>query len=380
MKFLGKNNPQKTIIIISDLHLGAGAIFNDKRNFLEDFHQDKELSEFLHFYSTQEYKSREVELIINGDFLDFLAVPYVPYFDDEFWSESAALDKLKIIVNAHKEVIESLGNFLEVSHKKLTYIFGNHDAEMEFPKLQDFFLNLFSKEAQKNISLLSGDTEYSPIKEVLIKHGHEYEFAHLYDPKEFVITSQSGERYCIPPWGSYYVTRIINKYKEERHHINMVKPFKNFIIQGLIYDGLFTLRFIFANIYYFFMVRIIYLIRHTKNLKDVINMIKKELELIVDDEELISETFENNPQTKIFIVGHTHEPTYKVYANGNIFINTGTWIKMINLDFSKKQDGLKMTYGQIDIHKNKNEKEKSDIRSNLFIWQGKSKKPYLEFS
>jgi len=43
----------------------------------------------LKFYSTGTYDKRPVELIINGDFLDFLAVPYVNYFDDEFWSEKA---------------------------------------------------------------------------------------------------------------------------------------------------------------------------------------------------------------------------------------------------------------------------------------------------
>ena len=32
--------------------------------------------------------------------------------------------------------------------------------------------------------------------------------------------AEDGSKYFIPPWGSYYVTRVINKFKEERDHIN----------------------------------------------------------------------------------------------------------------------------------------------------------------
>src|SRR3990172_6310094 len=108
MKFLQKNKIEKTILVISDLHLSAGLNVNKRRNFLEDFHYDKELIEFIEYHSSGYYLDREVELIINGDFFDLLAVPYVKYFDDEFWSENAAMDKLKMIIEAHSGVIEAL--------------------------------------------------------------------------------------------------------------------------------------------------------------------------------------------------------------------------------------------------------------------------------
>ena len=47
MKFLQENKIKKTILVISDLHLGAGMIVNKRKNFLEDFHYDKELIEFI---------------------------------------------------------------------------------------------------------------------------------------------------------------------------------------------------------------------------------------------------------------------------------------------------------------------------------------------
>ena len=129
MKFLRKGNFEKTVIVISDIHLGAGTYVNGQFNTLEDFHYDRELVEFLEYYSTGDYHKREVELIINGDLFDLLAVPYVKYFDDEFWSEEAALEKLKMILSAHPEVMDGLRKFLgRGKNNRIVFIIGNHDA------------------------------------------------------------------------------------------------------------------------------------------------------------------------------------------------------------------------------------------------------------
>jgi UDP-2,3-diacylglucosamine pyrophosphatase LpxH len=118
MKFLRKNSKaQRIILVISDLHLGAGEIVDGHKNPLEDFHREEELVEFLDFFSTGSYATKDIELIINGDFLDLLAVPYVKYFDDEFWSEDAAKEKLKMILNAHQNVFIALNSFLSAKNK-----------------------------------------------------------------------------------------------------------------------------------------------------------------------------------------------------------------------------------------------------------------------
>src|SRR5690606_10300171 len=120
MRFLrrGKHPIKKMILVISDIHLGAGAIVKGQRNYLEDFHYDSEMVEFLEYYSSGEYKEREVELVINGDFFDHLAVPFVPYYDDEYWSEPAALAKLEMIIKAHREVMAALSEFVSGKKKK----------------------------------------------------------------------------------------------------------------------------------------------------------------------------------------------------------------------------------------------------------------------
>src|SRR5258708_5485931 len=58
----------RTVIVISDLHVGAGA--------LDDFDAPIEL-EFMMFMGNLSRHAEPVELVINGDFLEFVqAVPW----------------------------------------------------------------------------------------------------------------------------------------------------------------------------------------------------------------------------------------------------------------------------------------------------------------
>lgn len=386
MTFLQKSNIKKTILVISDLHLGAGLIVNKRKNFLEDFHYDKELIEFIEYHGSMHYQEREVELIINGDFLDLLAVPFVPYFDDEFWSEQASLDKLKMIIDAHPGVFEALRNFLTFPHNRLVYIIGNHDAELILESLRQYIIDQFPKEDQYKFKiLLNTEDVYIPEEGVVLKHGHEYELAHHFDPNTSIATDVEGKKYFIPPWGSYYVTRVINKFKESRDYINAVRPINKFMINGIIYDSLYTMRFAFANFYYFLMVRFVMIFKQNKKILEVLELVKKEIQLFQNYEALTEEFVTGNADVHALIVGHTHDPIFREYDDGSIFINTGTWTKMYNLDFGKNFYGARLTFARVDV------KEKAEVTEGEVVekfdhldislneWRGKSDLPFKEF-
>ncbi len=378
MRFLQKKQSKKTILVISDIHLGAGSVVNGRRNYLEDFQFDKELVDFLEYYSTGNYANQAVDLVINGDLFDFLAVPFVSYFDDEFWSEDAAFEKLKMIINAHKEVMAAFVNFVKRKGKSIRYILGNHDGEMIFPRLQTYLREQFPAEFRDRFIIdLNTEGVFSPAPGVALKHGHEYELAHQFDFQDSIVEDDQGNKYFIPPWGSYYVTRVINKFKEEREHINAVRPIKKFLINGLIYDTIFTLRFMFANAFYFIMVRFIYLFKQNRSLVRLLRYAWKELELFQDYESITSEFFEKYPQYHTLIVGHTHEPSLRSFANGTTFINTGTWTRMYHMDFGKRNDTEQLTYAQIDLVEGK----KGD-HSEVFLnaWKGVNPLPFIQLS
>lgn len=377
MRFLQKNKTSKTILVISDIHLGAGVLVNGKRNYLEDFHFDKELVDYLDYFSSGDYQNKEVELIINGDLFDLLAVPFVNYFDDEFWSEKASLDKLEMIIKAHPEVLDALNSFVTNKNKKIVFIIGNHDAEFVFESLRKRFYELFNEKNKSRVSIvLNSHGEYSPVDGVLLKHGHEYELAHHFHPEKSIAEDEDGNKYFLPPWGSYYVTRVINKFKEERDHVNAVRPIRKFLINGIIYDTFFTLRFILSNFFYFVMVRSIYLFKQEQSIKKMLKHCANELELFKDYETLTMDFFKERPEIQCLIVGHTHEPSLRSFSDGRVFINTGTWTRMYNLDFGKNVFGEQLSFAQIDVIN----KEKKEYDINLNVWKGRTNLPFEEFS
>ena len=381
MRFLRKDKVNRIILVISDTHLGAGIYVDGKRNYLEDFHYDQEMVEFLKYYSSGRHLNQDVELIINGDFFDLLAVPFVKYFDDEFWSEEASLEKLKMILSAHPEVIKGLKEFIRQNNKKLVYIIGNHDGEFVFESLQNHFLAIFPKEDQKKIKIiLNSNEDYVPIEGVHVRHGHEYEIAHNFSLETAIAVNDEGRRYFIPPWGSYYVTRVINKFKEERGHVNAVRPIKQFIINGIIYDTFFMLRFVFANIFYFIMVRFISIFIQKKKLKEILEYSLRELSLWKNYEDFGRDFFQENEKAKVLLVGHTHNPAFHVYGDGNIFINTGTWTKMNYLDVSRIGSRSALTYAQIDVRAGRRGGKKEEWEAILNHWEGLRTLPYSEFS
>ncbi len=380
MKSHLKSDLKKLILVISDLHLSAGKTIKGKRNLLEDFHYDNELIDFLNYYSAGDYENVEVELVINGDFLDFLAVPYVEFYDDEFWSETAALAKLRMIMSAHLGVLEALKRFLSKPLKKVVYIIGNHDAEFVFDSLKEEFLTFFG-EFRKNIILSNSISTHVPVKGVCIQHGHQYERAHEFDQENSVIETLNGEKYFIPPWGSYYVTNVINKYKQERSFINSVRPIKHFIIHGILFDTFFTIRFILSNFYYFFMVRFWHFYMTKKSLRQVFENIFRELELFQDYETLTRQFFDKNSQSRVLIVGHTHNPSLRIYNDGTVFINTGTWTRMVNLDLGKWSHDNVLTYAKIVVKAHDYEIEDFDknVEVDLKHWLGINNFPYSEY-
>lgn len=378
MRFLRKSNVKKTVIVISDLHLGAGEYVEGRPNILEDFHYDKELVDFLKYYSSGEYSSRKVEIVINGDLFDLLAVPFVPFFDDEFWSEDAAKAKFQLILDAHPEVIDAFGEFVSHKNKKITYIIGNHDGELIFDSVRQMLLDkIEEKDRSRFVIMLEDGGEYSPVEGLLLKHGHEYEVANAFTPTNSLVENKEGQKFFIPPWGSYYVIRVINKFKEYRKHINAVRPIKKFMINGFIYDTLTTLRFGFANAFYFIMVRFVVLAKQGERFFDIFIRALEELELFRDYETLTEEFLETRQDVKVLVVGHTHDPIHRIFQDGRVFINTGTWTDMHYLDFDKQEMGTMLTYAQINLLDEKNDK---NLEAALLAWKGTSNNPFQELS
>lgn len=118
----------------------------------------------------------DVELVINGDCFDFLAIE--PYRADGIATPAIALGKLEKILAAHRLFFDTLRGFVSTG-RTVTFIAGNHDIELCFAEVQ-------ARIRQAILGEQSGDQEaaihfcparfYRPLPDVYIEHGNHFDF------------------------------------------------------------------------------------------------------------------------------------------------------------------------------------------------------------
>src|SRR4051812_47846403 len=121
---------QPTLRVVSDLHISD--------NPLDDF-DDVLQGEFCRFLGGMSTGSGPFELVINGDFLDFVQAPpwegaalssTTPEGLPLSFTQEQSLAKLGAIGQRHAPVFEALGTFLAAREDNaLTILPGNHDPD-----------------------------------------------------------------------------------------------------------------------------------------------------------------------------------------------------------------------------------------------------------
>jgi hypothetical protein len=166
------------VIVISDLHIGAGP--------LEDFDQEAEqaLGAFCDWIAAEK---QPTEVVINGDFLDFVQAE--PWQSDEFesatptgvplcFTEDQSTEKLENILRAHKAAFNALAGLLDSKDVyRLTILPGNHDADLFWTNVRDKIrdrLGAGRKEAFEKVNFHL-EVQYQPAEfpSLWIEHGHQ---------------------------------------------------------------------------------------------------------------------------------------------------------------------------------------------------------------
>jgi len=370
--------PDKVKVVISDCHLSAGLQFESTRNPHEDFYFDDEMVEFVQYFSTGRYgNGMDVELIINGDFFDFLNVPYQGQFE-EVITEQFALYKLECIMRGHPKVMNAFREFVKQEGKTITYNIGNHDADLFFPKLQEHFVKTIDPEGAYPSKKVRVNHEQPHIEVeggIYIEHGNNYEAVHLLNYNKPLISDGLPEPVLNIPWGSIYVLKIINRFKWERDYVDKVRPVKAMIFWGLFTDTLFTLRFMVTSCYYFIKTRFVYSPTRRSRLAVTARIIQQETQTFLQDlQDAARYVLDTKGDHHTVIFGHTHLPMHKTYSDGRSYLNTGTWTKMINMDFRGLGEGnsYKLTFALIEI---KNGRSTASLQQ----WHG-DHKPHRTFN
>ncbi len=245
---------EKLKFILSDLHLGAG--YANEGNYLETFLADKELVQFLdEIRRESEQRQCEVELIINGDFLDFLNVPavndfspsqlYPPevYLDS---SEEASLKRLNLIIDGHAEVFKALTEFmcLKPPQRRMTLIKGDHDVNLYWSGIK----NRLRQILDASDSQLVFAEKFVNREKIHIQHGHQLaekvnRYHDFLDPRR----SDNLTQLHYPPI-FHLLIDFLQVRGQERWFINNIKPITAMICYALPWNFNFAVKLLLSFI------------------------------------------------------------------------------------------------------------------------------------
>ena len=346
---------RKVKLVISDFHMGSGRWLPDGTlNPLEQFIYDEKFIQLLEYYSHGEYAHAEVELIINGDFLNTIQVDYdevLPYSI----TEKGSVEKVKKIVAGHPEIFEALRKFADTPSHSITYLYGNHEPSLLWPDTRDYLNQVMGTSIRWPGFSYKFDGIY-------LEHGMQYQTINRFDLNQLFLTVEGQEPVINIPWGSYFVIKYLNRMKLRRPHIDRVSPLGMYLFFSLFFDTKFAVPAI-ARLLLFFAER------HLDWQPGQKNPILTSFHIIKDisvtpNLTAYARQILNKKEYHTVIFGHDHKSAYRRVGEGKLYVNTGTWNDTIHLDLANLGRQLRTTYAQIDYDKN------DRPQTRLKIWKG----------
>lgn len=322
-------------LVVSDLHIGLGrTLSNGQLNQLEEFNFDEKFSEFLHFYTTGKYAEHEVELILNGDILNFLQVDYHGHYLTVL-TEPICLDIAKRIMAGHPVFFKAVKDFAAKPGNTVTYVVGNHDQAMLWPSVRNHFNEVVGTTVRfKNIVYFFDG--------VHIEHGHMHEAANRLDPRKFFLKKNLPEPILNLPFGSHFFVEFVLKVKQMHPHVDKIRPFDRMIRWALFNETAFTIKNL-ANLVFYFLKsifandprrmfpfsRIVKVLAESAVFPDLSESARR----VLQDERVHTVCF-----------GHSHVYQYRQFAENREYFNTGTWTDLTSLDIASLGKITKLIY------------------------------------
>lgn len=247
----------RRLFVISDLHLGGRPDASDEAGGLVTGFQINNsyaaLTGFVDWVGSvaRAADSEEIEIVINGDIVDFLAE------DDladgpggaRVWAagEAEALARLEQIAlrtrgGGERGVFDALRDFVAAGNR-LTLLLGNHDVELSLPRVRGRLDALLGGGGP--VRFVYDGEAYTPGR-VLIEHGNRYDRWNMLDYSALrqersmlsrglaVEEERRQERYFVPPAGTYLVIHFMNRIKSRYRFIDLLKPETNAMLPLLL--------------------------------------------------------------------------------------------------------------------------------------------------
>lgn len=211
------------IHVVSDLHLGGdrGA---------EICNQGPALAALIDRLAAEPGR---VALVINGDFVDFLAhdCPKGCYLDAR-----RAAEKLGFVMDGFAAVFDALGRFVGTRDKQLTITLGNHDVEMALPEVQAALAARLGR-APTVITDRDGWDATVAGHKVHCEHGNDVDAWNVVPRPDLAALlgeiGRGGEGRWTPNAGTRLVVDVMNGVKADYPWVDLLKP-ETVIVPGIL--------------------------------------------------------------------------------------------------------------------------------------------------
>lgn len=354
-----KKPPRKLKLVISDFHVGTGKRLPDGSiNIAEDFHHDEDFIALLESYMKLYPRGGDVELIINGDFLNFIYVSYRGTHPIDV-TERISVEKLTNILDSHPELFDALKRFAAHKGFKIAYLIGNHDMDMIWPQCQQVFQDR-----------LSAHVDFYPVHYtfdgVHVEHGNRFELFNKFDAQRPIIYTGVKEPVLSQCFGSYFATLFVVPLKREKPHIDKIKPFRIFLLLDLITHFWSALK-VWGKFFAFF-IAILFnpYKRRYPAIRNSLQVIINGMSMFPNIDKSARGLLHANASLHTVIFGHTHVPKILQYRDKKRYLNSGTWNEITSLDLAQFGKREQRTYIEIAYL----EDEHLQPISKLKVWLG----------
>jgi len=220
--------PERTTVVISDLHLGLGQRPDKIWDPMEDFRWVGALRGFLSYLNTE--IKEPVDLVIAGDFLELWQPPKsfkCKGNDADYGCTIAEMKKIvQYILAAHRHELMALADFTRGdSNTNRVYIIpGNHDSSLVIPEIWQLVADIIAEPVGR-VSLVENGVWASVDGEVLVEHGHQIgSDVNGYKKWPRVTAQHNSEEYIIRPWGELFVQKLFNAEESSYPIIDNLTP------------------------------------------------------------------------------------------------------------------------------------------------------------
>ena len=222
------------LYVVSDLHFGGEA-------GLQMFGSQEAMLWLIGELAKRD-PEQELALVINGDFIDFLAESNPRHFDPE--GAVAKLERIALSDSTFKPVFDALRGFVSTANRHLIVNLGNHDLELALPWVRRRLVELLGGDAVGHGGHLHMVLDGTGVRcsvggrSVLCVHGNEVD---RWNPADFEKIREIGRdtqlgrpvESWIPNAGTQMVIDVMNGMKRRYPFVDLLKPEKDAVVPVL---------------------------------------------------------------------------------------------------------------------------------------------------